>query len=51
MHVNEPTHLSQRAGRNAGEVVRQYKPAATLGWNTFRHPGKPGIAKSHIIMR
>ena len=36
---------------NPGRVVRQYKPAAILGWRglrvtviklTFRHPGRPG---------
>ena len=51
MHVKEPTSLLAKSRRNPGEVVRQYKPAAILGWRglrvtviklTFRHPGRPG---------
>ena len=53
MHVKEPTSLlaKEQGEIPVHEVVRQYKPAAILGWRglrvtviklTFRHPGKPG---------
>ena len=52
-HVNEPTLLLTKSRENSGKVVRQYKPAAIIGWwglqvtviklhVTFRHLCRPG---------
>ena len=35
MHVKEPTSFLAKRRRNPGEVVRQYKPAAILGWRAY----------------